>query len=185
MWHAEQTGPCCGSTLGLRWFCMHTALWCRSFSAVASRYSTACEMVLHVSGRCLVRCKLWRSYPYLNSCAAFAQGAMRRQTVRNPRFSASSMYPKTLCKCWAARGLCKTSEVQDGAAATGNDVCKEYKASRVAYDYSTRGEDWATNAEWKCAHSSITLCLLKCLSRGLTVALPPGVEASASLLWTI
>lgn len=48
------------------------------------------------------------------------------------------------------------SEKQGGAAALGGDVCKEYKASRVAFDYSTRGEDWVTNAEWKCAHSSIT-----------------------------
>ena len=104
----------------------------------------------------LVRCEPWRSYPYLKSRVAAAQGAMRRQTVRHPRFSASYVYFKTLFECWAARGLCKESEAQGGTAATGNDVCKEYKAARVAYDYSTRGEDWATNAEWKCAHRSIT-----------------------------
>ena len=101
----------------------------------------------------------------LSECRAdSAQGAMHRRMVRNPHFFASSVYLKRSVIAVAARGLCKGSEVQGGAAAAGNDVCKEYKASRVAYDYSTRGEDWTTNAEWKCAHSSITLCPLGCLS---------------------
>lgn len=42
------------------------------------------------------------------------------------------------------------SKVISCAAATGNDVCKEYNASHVAYDYAMRGEDWATspNKAW-------------------------------------
>ena len=48
----------------------------------------------------------------------------------------------------ACMGVCVTIGVSEDsfyAAATGNDVCKEYNASHVAYDYAMRGEDWATN----------------------------------------
>ena len=44
-----------------------------------------------------------------------------------------------------ARVTVVVSEDSSCAAATGNDVCKEYNASHVAYDYAMRGEDWVTN----------------------------------------
>ena len=48
----------------------------------------------------------------------------------------------TLVSLWSKNISC--------AAATGNDVCKEYNASHVAYDYAMRGEDWVTspNKAW-------------------------------------
>ncbi|KAK9831416.1 hypothetical protein WJX81_003018 [Elliptochloris bilobata] len=41
------------------------------------------------------------------------------------------------------------------ATATGNEVCKQYNASHVAFDYAFRGTDWVTNPKgaWKCGGS--------------------------------